>query len=82
MKFRTKTEETGKEIENQMKLENVEINAAKRLNLIPSDWQENVWLITGKDEGCVAEGDWKELVDLAESILDHPNTKIVKEESE
>jgi hypothetical protein len=64
-----------------MKLEGVEINAAKRLNLLPSDWQEHIWLVTGKDDGCIAEGSWEELVSLAEKILAHPNTKIIKEES-
>jgi hypothetical protein len=57
-----------------MKLEDVEINAAKRLNLIPSDWQENTWLVTGKDDGCIAEGSWNELVLLAEQIMSHSNT--------
>lgn len=65
-----------------MKLESVEINAAKRLNLLPSDWQENIWLVTGKDDGCIAEGSWEELVSLAEKILSHPNTKAIKEESQ
>jgi hypothetical protein len=65
-----------------MKLESVEIYAAKRLNLTPSDWQENIWLVTGKDDGCIAEGGWGELVSLAEKILAHPNTQIIKEESQ
>lgn len=61
-----------------MELEKVEIGAAKRLNICPSDWQENIWIVHGKDEFCQAEGSWEDLVYLAEQILTHPNTAKVK----
>jgi hypothetical protein len=63
---------------DETKLEKVELRGAKRLNICPSDWQEGVWIVHGKDDGCQAEGTWEELVSLAEQILTHPNTAVVK----
>lgn len=61
-----------------MELEKVELSGGKRLNINPSDWQDEVWAVSGKDEFCQAEGTWDELVDLAEQILKHPNTQKIK----
>ena len=59
-------------------LEKVGLSGGRRLNVNPSEWQEEIWIVHGKDDSCQAEASWDELVLLAELILKHPNTEKVK----
>ena len=65
-----------------MDLEKIELNITKRLNICPSEWQDDIWIVHGKDDGCIAEGNWEELVKLAHAILAHENTAKLKIEKD
>lgn len=54
-----------------MEKDYVEFSGGKRANIIPSSWQDGVWIGVGKDESCVFEANWGELVSLAHQILEH-----------
>lgn len=50
---------------------------SRRTNIDISDWMDNWFVGTGKDEFCYLEGTWQDMVSLAKQILSSENTKIV-----
>lgn len=58
-------------------LERVHMRGSKRTNLWHSEWLDDWWVGTGKDDSCQFEGSWEDLAILAAKILRHPNTEQV-----
>lgn len=52
------------------------ISGAKRANIRPSDWLPDSFVGFGKDEGCLFEGSWWDMVCFARNILASENTRI------
>ncbi len=57
-----------------------EIRGAKRCNLNKSDWSDDWFVGTGKDESCYFEGTWWDMICFARNILASENTKMVAPE--
>ena len=56
------------------------ISGAKRCNICKSDWLDDWFVGTGKDESCYLEGTWWDMICLARNILASKNTKMVAPE--
>ena len=57
-----------------------EICGAKRCNLNKSDWRDDWFVGTGKDESCYFEGTWWDMICFARNILASENTNMVAPE--
>ena len=51
------------------KFEEKYLSGSKRTNLVESNW------LPGKDNGCIFEGTWWDMVCFARNVLASPNTK-------
>lgn len=56
------------------------ISGAKRCNIAKSDYIDDWFVGTGKDESCYLEGTWWDMICLARKILASENTKMVAPE--
>ena len=56
------------------------ISGAKRCNLNKSDWLDDWFVGTGKDESCYLEGTWWDMICFARNILASENTNMVAPE--
>ena len=56
------------------------ISGSKRTHIEPSDWIPDWWVGYGKEEGCVLEGTWWDMVCFARNILASKNTEITSPE--
>ena len=56
------------------------VSGSKRTNLDRSEWIDDWFVGTGKDESCYLEGSWWDMICLARNILASENTKIAAPE--
>lgn len=56
------------------------MRGSKRTNLNRCDWMPDWWVGTGKDESCVFEGTWWDLICFARNVLASENTKLAAPE--
>lgn len=57
------------------KWEEAYVSGAKRANIRPSEWLPDWWIGFGKDEGCMFEGTWWDMICFARNILASQNTR-------
>lgn len=53
-----------------------EVSGGKRANIAASDWIDDWFYGYGKDESCVFEGTWWDMVCFARNVLASENTKL------
>lgn len=51
------------------------LKGSKRTNLVESNWLPGWFTGYGKDNGCIFEGTWWDMVCFARNVLASPNTK-------
>lgn len=54
-----------------------EVSGAKRANLTYSEWLSDWFVGYGKDQSCVFEGTWWDMICFARNILASENTELV-----
>lgn len=58
-------------------LDKVGLRGGKRANLDHSEYLDDWWVGSGKNESCQFEGPWEHMAIIAAKILRHPNTQKV-----